>query len=567
MSIVKTLLCVLVFFVTVFIETIQAQAGCGCDKIPPALAAVRPQAASAGTPVSLFSPKLRVGLLYAVVFTSGTTGLKASVQTRAVLKRDLADGQLKPHLIVPAPNLPLGPTGIGVSLTGQLGTVLSVSDSLFTVIPRAMVISGRPGTYSFPNRQAAVSRDGIVYLSLDLSQVTSPLVIQGQAKNYPLRFTSNDVVFYNAQGFLMQLLEQNIPGLFSIGMSPSSGESDILRYSRHEFNTFYLQHNERQRHALDLLDPNWHTDGTPHIDHDNLVLAISGSINGGPPPPAGATPAFEFKIETFSLFQHALFASGPISMGDKSGTYGYNSKGRGGAGGGRIRSNEVVALSGHARVVGDVTAPRIRVEDKAGVTGAITQTKGIFEVMPVVIPASLEHLGSLVLRDGDSITLTGPGSFEVTEIVVEKKGELFIDNVEGPVTLYVTGQIRVKDQGEISVADPDPENFSIYVAGREAVVFSGAKDFSGLIYAPRSVLHLSEKSSLFGAFVAQKIDMADKAEVFFDTALSGGQSVTPASTKVPALKGLVLLEKKKGLCPPALKGLVLLKKKKGLCPP
>jgi len=96
-----------------------AEAGCGCEKPPPAPAAVRPAFAYSGAPVSLISPSFRAGQLYTVTFRSGTTGAMARAQAPAVTKRDLADGISKQHLVVPLPPLPLGPTHIVVtSLSG-----------------------------------------------------------------------------------------------------------------------------------------------------------------------------------------------------------------------------------------------------------------------------------------------------------------------------------------------------------------------------------------------------------------------------------------------------------------
>src|SRR5689334_18786957 len=48
----------------------SAEAGCGCDKPPPSLAAIRPNVTWAGEPVSLFSSTFTVGTAYTVTFTS-----------------------------------------------------------------------------------------------------------------------------------------------------------------------------------------------------------------------------------------------------------------------------------------------------------------------------------------------------------------------------------------------------------------------------------------------------------------------------------------------------------------
>jgi hypothetical protein len=113
-----------------------------------------------------------------------------------------------------------------------------------------------------------VDRDGVVYVSLDVSGITLPEIFEAQALGYPLRFTNQDVVFDNIQGFLMQRLvspagyaatkgktaplQGNVvamPGMFVYPEPAASGNSDKLHYSRHEFVTYFLQHEERLPHA------------------------------------------------------------------------------------------------------------------------------------------------------------------------------------------------------------------------------------------------------------------------------------------------------------------------------
>jgi len=155
-----------------------AQAGCGCDKPPPAPAEARPQVTYAGTEVTLLHTDLQSGQAYTVVFTSGITGETATVETQAVDRKDIADGQLKPHLAVSLPPLPLGPTSISVSLAGQSGAIMFVTDDTFTVAPQPIVVPAQVGEYHFQGFEAAVSRDAVVYLSLDISNVAQPMVFQ-----------------------------------------------------------------------------------------------------------------------------------------------------------------------------------------------------------------------------------------------------------------------------------------------------------------------------------------------------------------------------------------------------
>lgn len=206
-----------------------SEAGCGCDKAPPAPAQVRPHATYAGQDVTIFDAHLQDGQGYYVTFTSGSTGKSVLLKALATTRRDLADGLDKPQLAVPLPPLPLGPTSISVTGAGDSQPFLVADDTALTVVPQPIALPTAVGEQVLPNFQAAVGRDGTVYVSLDLTDTTLPRTFHAQALGYPLRFTSHDVVFYNTQGFVMQLLEEDMPGLFAIE-TPSSLDSDTLSF-------------------------------------------------------------------------------------------------------------------------------------------------------------------------------------------------------------------------------------------------------------------------------------------------------------------------------------------------
>ena len=105
------------------------QAGCGCDKAPPVPAQVRPHATYPGRDVTIFAPQLQDGHVYEVTFTSGLTGESATVATEAVMQRDLADSQYKTQVVVPLPDLPLGPTRVRVAHAEQDGALVSSDDA------------------------------------------------------------------------------------------------------------------------------------------------------------------------------------------------------------------------------------------------------------------------------------------------------------------------------------------------------------------------------------------------------------------------------------------------------
>ena len=71
--------------------------------------------------------------------------------------------------------------------------------------------------------------------------------------------------------------------------------SDTLAYWRHEFATYKQQHQQLHDFALDQ-DPNWHMDGTYHVNHDKIVVAINATTNGVSHLARGMTPPFKLVV-------------------------------------------------------------------------------------------------------------------------------------------------------------------------------------------------------------------------------------------------------------------------------
>jgi hypothetical protein len=470
--------------------------------------------------VVLFGSDLVAGKNYTVVFTSGTTAASVKMTATAVSRRDLGDGAVKTQLPVRVPQLPPGPTSIRVK-AGR-GLLLSIDDADFTIAPAPVTVPADKGTRVLAGYGAAVSRAGTVYVSLDLSAVRNPLVIRAQLRGYPLRFDSTEATFYNTQGFVMQALDGAMPGLFTLSGSHDPADSDVLQYSRHEFNTFFLQHAERQPHALSAEDPNWHLDGTPHIDHDHLILALPATLADGTVPAAGMTPAADLAIDTFSIFGSGITAVGDVIMSTSAYTTSYDSRTLASGHSGDVRSGGELDMTAGARIDGTAVAASFALDDTAEITGERLQSDTPPNPMPVQIPAGLVDLGQLTLRMGTSFTLVGPASYLAGDVSAGRESRLYVDNTEGPVTLYVTGRFDVAMDAEVIVADPDPEKFAVYVLGRGPVNLARASAFAGVVYAPEASIELSQGGVFYGAFVGGDLQMTGGSGVAYDVALRGG---------------------------------------------
>jgi hypothetical protein len=195
------------------VSTPAVQAGCGCQKPPPTLAAIRPAFASPGADISLFAPELVDGTTYSVTFGDVSAG-GITVSATAVLRRDFADAVPKPQVVVAAPELPPGPTSVTVTLDDR--AVLGVPASDFTMLPPAIPLEEVNGETIATCYRAAVGADNTLYLPLDISAIGQRMMFTGAARGYRYTYAAEDIAIYNNQGVLMQLLGPAQAGIYTI---------------------------------------------------------------------------------------------------------------------------------------------------------------------------------------------------------------------------------------------------------------------------------------------------------------------------------------------------------------
>lgn len=493
--------------------------GCGCAKPPPLPAVLQPKATYPGMPVVVSDTRFRSGQSYRIVFLSRSNLNSATVYVLAATRRSIATGRYEPQLVIPVPPLPLGPASVRVSQAGQSAPLLSIPDTEFTVVPRPIVVPRQVGTYHYQNFRAAIGHDGVVRLSLDLSQVRLPIVVEAQAQGYPLRFAAEQVSFYNTQGILMQLLGRGMPGLFSVQPATTSTTSTLLRYSRHEFNTFYLQHGEKQAHLLNPQDANWHQNGTLHIDHDHLIVALRAVLPDNTIPSPGASSPFTLVVRTYSLFHHGLVGTASVDLSGKASIDSYNKRLGSFGANGDVLSNGVVKVSDNAMVKGGATGFSFDLSGQGVISGAHVSASQPTQFMSVPMPQSLPNLGLIEVKNTDTRTLL-PGSYRASGIIVSSDATLFVNNAAGPVTLYVTGSVDIQGKG-ITVADTNPEKFAVYVVGGADIKLQNTGKFHGVVYAPNSFIDISGKGQFFGAFVGKTVKVSNDAVIHYEPALRG----------------------------------------------
>jgi hypothetical protein len=281
---------------------------CGCDKPPPAAnVAVRPEFAYPGATIVLFSENFVEGRRYTINFYRfGVlsqllfSGAKLDGTTTAVAIRARDQGDFNP--LMPAAPLPLRPQ-LRVTLPTWLhygparievidplrwrAPVLVVSEDDFTVIGRPIVLTENMSNVDFPY-QTGISRDGHVFFAFDMHNVRNPILIDARFIELILPMFAQGITGWNVQGFNVGTLA-GIPDdpkfgwrLLDLKGNDVSllGNASRLRYWRHEFFTWEAAHRPGGTKVLvdNPIDHDyWHQDGTPHFDHDHIVVAVDVS--------------------------------------------------------------------------------------------------------------------------------------------------------------------------------------------------------------------------------------------------------------------------------------------------
>jgi hypothetical protein len=269
----------------------NAVAMCGCDKPAPPRASVRPFVAHAEQTITLFDDRFQERKQYTVVFTA-RDGSSDWSQGRGVARKDFADGVVRRQLKVAVPDVGFGPSAISVfTHAGEL--LYTLSDDHFTVIAAPIALHDFAETITREGFKTGVSVDGTMYIAFDATEMSNATTYTGQASGLGMRFSSDNVLIYNAQGFFGGWLDPQEAGLFQI--APGGPDvSDRLSYWRHEFATYKEQH--RKMDARRTADGDWHADGTPHVDNFHFVVAITPTTDDGNPLTPGATPPFNLSI-------------------------------------------------------------------------------------------------------------------------------------------------------------------------------------------------------------------------------------------------------------------------------
>ena len=210
---------------------------------------------------------------------------------------------------------------------------------------------------------------------------------------------------------------------------------------------------------------------------------------------------------------------------------------------GHVKSNADIILNANATVFGDaVPGPSGSVEFNTGsfVSGSVTPAETPFTFPPIEtplftnsgslsvaagpstsLPPGQYDYDALTIEKGATLNIEGPAEIVVRDFVGGKDGNLVIDATNGPVTIYVEDSYAHQNGFEADAAPGSPMALAFMVSAQQDIVFPSTTAIRGAYYLPEANILFSNANECWGAFAANRIEMANDMKFHFDEDLAG----------------------------------------------
>jgi len=179
----------------------------------------------------------------------------------------------------------------------------------------------------------------------------------------------------------------------------------------------------------------------------------------------------------------------------------------------------------------DATLPGISLPDLDATQEAT------FRGLSATMPPGEHGFAKVELPAKMQLTLQGPATYLLGELVVPDGAELVVDSTGGQVTIFVENHLRVEAGGKLTTVTADPAGLVLMVAADEWQDFDGdsiadppveffpSGDFHGFVYAPESDIRIESSTRFFGGIVARSVTLGDDVHITFDRSLVDSEIV------------------------------------------
>jgi len=197
-----------------------------------------------------------------------------------------------------------------------------------------------------------------------------------------------------------------------------------------------------------------------------------------------------------------------------------------------VNGDVVVGVDGDPDTVINATWATI-----TGETYALTEEQ---ELPSITVPAWLQMLPSggtidedttitssakydeIDLSNGKVITIDGPVTLYITgDVILNNSAELQVSNKDGVfLTMYLGGSVEVKNSGAVNNLTKDAKRVKVYgLDSCQSIILKNGTDFYGAIYAPRADVEMMNSADTFGAVIAKSFNQKNSADFNYDASL------------------------------------------------
>ena len=302
----------------------------------------------------------------------------------------------------------------------------------------------------------------------------------------------------------------------------------------------------------------WNDSSLPEGTDEDLLntdatysYQVTGNLDGGYTAESIGTYGMKQRTVKCSLplqglFEYAIFGDDYIHIKNGGTVDWYNSD----DGSLQIGTNNTLAdsivLKNGALVNGDVVIgaggdPDV-VIDKAGgtLTGSTFIMPEEYDLPQITVPEWLNALpsGGVITTN---ITISNSAKYDKINL-----GNNKIITINGPVNLYIVGDIILKNSAQLRIIDSNDVFLNLYVGGNievdnssainnltedasvlkifglescESIVIKNDTDFYGAIYAPNASIVMMNSGDVYGSIVGKSVDQKNSADFIYDVSL------------------------------------------------
>jgi len=136
------------------------------------------------------------------------------------------------------------------------------------------------------------------------------------------------------------------------------------------------------------------------------------------------------------------------------------------------------------------------------------------------LPAGTYAYDNLNLGKSSQLTVVGPSTIVVKDLLTGPLSRINVDATAGPVTIYVQGSFTPGSKFEVVPVLGSPAALAFMIEGTKDIVFPNDSQVRGAYYAPNANVVFTNTNQVWGAIAANRIDMSSGTRFHYDESLA-----------------------------------------------